>query len=469
MGDRKTGVSGRWPQQWIVSRRAATRRALAAAVGVALLSGGVALALPAPATTSLIASSAVGRAPRTIAVDPVSGHVFVANGADNSVTMLDARTGRVLSTAAVGGDPDQLEVNPRTAHAFVLNAADNSVSVLDTRTGAVLDTLQPGRAPAPVPGRQSGETFVFAGNSGAAAHGVPAPGLLVVHDTSWGPRLQSLAPLALGWDLPEDGPAKRLFVLDMADDSVDLLDAVHGQYLRSIHVGTTPVAVAVDPLTARAFVTSMGPLPPAHPASSVSVLDSHSGRVLHTIAVGPYPALVAVDAPVGRVLVVHSWGRPADAGPGSLGGGTDVLDAHTGQLLATLAVGAVAPESIGQGVLPSLVALDERRGHAFVLERVADDPAAGRVIMLDDREARILRSIAVAPFPVALAVDASAGRLFVLHAFASCHTSASAWAALPASVRRWLPFLASSAPSAGAPQLTCASHGSVSVFDLARL
>jgi hypothetical protein len=143
-----------------------------------------------------------------------------------------------------------------------------------------------------------------------------------------------------------------------------------------------------------------------------------------------------------------------------------VLDARSGRLLATLAAGAVVPESLVDGP-PLVVALDERHGHAFVLERVAGEPARGRLHMLDDRRARVLRSIAVASFPVAVAVDAPAERLFVLHAFADCHTPSSAWAALPASVRRWLPFLPLPQPQQA--QLACADHGSVSVVDLARL
>jgi hypothetical protein len=138
-----------------------------------------------------------------------------------------------------------------------------------------------------------------------------------------------------------------------------------------------------------------------------------------------------------------------------------VLDARSGRVLATLAAGAVTPEALARSAPLPLVAVDERRAHAFVLE-----PAAGRVRVLDDRKARVLRSVAVAPFPVAVAVDARAGRLFVLHA-ADCHTASSAWAALPASVRRWLPFLP--APQPQLAQLACADHGSVSVFDLARL
>jgi DNA-binding beta-propeller fold protein YncE len=135
----------------------------------------------------------------------------------------------------------------------------------------------------------------------------------------------------------------------------------------------------------------------------VSVLDSTSERVLRTVVVGHYPALVAVDVAGGRVLVVHGWSGTGDAQAGGQGiggaGATDVLDARTGQLLATLPAGAVAPEAVAPGTQASLVAVDERRGHVFVLEQSTGDTAAGRVRALDDRMPRVLRSVAVAPFP----------------------------------------------------------------------
>jgi YVTN family beta-propeller protein len=437
----------------------------------------MALSLLTRASSPLIAVSAVGRMPSAIAVDPRSGHIFVANSADNTVTILDTRTGRVLDVIGVGDNPNQLQVNPRTARAFVFNAADGSVSVLDTRSGAVLRTLRLGPVPAPALDQQNGATFVFQGRTGGhSSVAVPSPsqgeiGLVAVQDGPGGTWLQSITSSQTVPGFAVDGAAGRLFVPDGVGQSVSLFDAARGQYLRSVRVGAHPVAVAVDPRTRRAFVASLGPLLPVGAPSSLSVLDSTSGRVLRTVVVGHYPALVAVDVAGGRVLVVHRWGGTGDARADSqgLGGGaTDVLDARSGRLLATLATGAVAPELLPPGVQASLVAVDERRGHAFVLERGADEPATGRVRVVDDRKMRVLGSVAVAPFPIALAVDAPANRLFVLHAYSDCHVRSSAWAAVPASVRRWLPFLPPP-QTPGQAQPACADHGSVSVFDLARL
>jgi YVTN family beta-propeller protein len=455
------------------------RPTLAGVLMMALL-GGVGLALAMSASSPVIAISAVGRTPSAIVVDPRSGHVFVANSADNTVTMLDAHTGRVLRTISVGGDPDQLRVNPRTERVFVMNEDKSSVSVVDAVTGAVLHTLTPDPGPVRMGKGKTSALFVFdsenAGSPGAS--NLPGVGavrrLTVVLDSPAGTRLQRLDAPPHEWGgLAVDSPSGRLIVSDPAENGISLIDAARGQSLRTIAVGAVPAAIALDLQTRRVFVTSNDNTFLLGETGRVSVLDSRSGRVLRRIAVGGNPDLLAVDAPAGRVLVVHAWGGLGSAGSGARHG-IDVLDARDGRLLGTLGVGAMTSPALWLAAHPQLVAVDERRGHTFVLARSAtvapaDALTAGSVSIVDDRSVQLLRTLPVGLFPVAVAVDARGGRLFVVHTYADCHDLSSAWAAVPASVRRWLPSLAWLPQPPQGAQLVCAGHGSVTVLDLARL
>jgi len=86
-----------------------------------------------------------------------------------------------------------------------------------------------------------------------------------------------------------------------------VLDAHSGGVVRTIHVGESPDALAVDPGTDRVVVA-------IRDDASVSVLDAGRGVVLRTVTVGAQPLAVAVDEQTSRAFVVRYGGtvdRPA--------------------------------------------------------------------------------------------------------------------------------------------------------------
>ena len=73
----------------------------------------------------------VGRAPQAVAVAEQTHRVFVANAGDNSLSVLDTRTGAVLRRIAVGAAPAAVAVDEPTRRVFVAEAGANSVRVFD--------------------------------------------------------------------------------------------------------------------------------------------------------------------------------------------------------------------------------------------------------------------------------------------------------------------------------------------------
>src|SRR5207248_11396248 len=101
--------------------------------------------------------------------------------------------------------------------------------------------------------------------------------------------------------------------------------------VRTSTVGRAPLALAVDGQTRRVFVANFG-------SATVSMLDAGSGAVLATTAVVPYPDALAIATKPGRVFVASSV---TAMNPDRV----DVLDAGTGRLLRTVAVGQGATGS----------------------------------------------------------------------------------------------------------------------------
>ena len=155
------------------------------------------------------------------------------------------------------------------------------------------------------------------------------------------------------------------------------------------------------------------------------------------------------------MLVIHGWGGPGLVDDGA-DGGIDVLDARTGARLATVAAGAITPATLWLVPHPQLVAVDEQQGRTFLLDRAPGlhrgTLLPAQVTIVDDRRARMLDSLPVAAFPVAVAVDAAAARLFVVNNYADCH-----WPSLTRD------------NTATARPASCSDHGSVSVFDIGGL
>ena len=85
----------------------------------------------------------VGKDPESIAVNPATNRVYVANSGSNSVTVIDGATNAVVgSPIPVGVGPIGIAVNPSTNRVYVVNfnstADHGSVTVVDGSTNAVI-------------------------------------------------------------------------------------------------------------------------------------------------------------------------------------------------------------------------------------------------------------------------------------------------------------------------------------------
>ena len=291
-----------------------------------------------------------------VAVDAQTGRAFVDNDDASGVTILASPGGRVLGTVATGADPDGVAVDVRRARVFVADRDRNAlgsgtsvmsgpaahsgyVAVLDARSGRVLSTIPVGADPDAVAvDQQSGAVFVITEDSSVSILDVRHR--TVVSTTVLSQDLRALAV---------DARTHRVFVVNDLKGTVSVLDARSGANLRTVAVGPRPNAIAVDERRGRVYIVNNGD-------NSLSILDAHSGTPVQTVPVGQNSDAVAVDERQGRVYVASEGatdaaGNPVD--PGSV----EVLDARTGQITRTMAV----------GVAPSAIAVDERTGDAFVV------------------------------------------------------------------------------------------------------
>ncbi|HEX5196091.1 MAG TPA: hypothetical protein VFW26_02655, partial [Gaiellales bacterium] len=67
--------------------------------------------------------------------------VYVSNQLDNTVSVIDGTTQRVVSTVRVGVSPAEMAVSPSRRSVYVANTGSNTVSVLNTHSNTVVKTI----------------------------------------------------------------------------------------------------------------------------------------------------------------------------------------------------------------------------------------------------------------------------------------------------------------------------------------
>ena len=186
-----------------------------------------------------------------LATDAATGRIFV--GTWSGLLLGDTRTGTLLRALNGSAYPLALTVNAGLRHVFVLDGSDGSVAMLDGRTGALLAQAAFGTAAIAIASAAStGRVFVAREGNNAAGVGAGSVALL---DAASGRLIRNMpiagSPIALAVDEHD----RRIFV--DTGNAVNVLDARSGRLLRAIDdsgARITNEAMAVDGPTGRAFV-----------------------------------------------------------------------------------------------------------------------------------------------------------------------------------------------------------------------
>ncbi len=429
---------------------------------VLLLLAGV-LAARGAVVHPVLATAPVGTAPVAIAVDARTGRAFVVNNGDNTVSVLDTRTGALLRTVAVGEGPTGVAVDERDGRVVVTDAAmrvdaqagqlvsfllaigaPRDVSLLDATSGRLLRRVPAAVSPLPpmVDARRGQAVIATYANDGLDSERVR------VLATASGRLVHSLTMGGITLAGAVDSRDNRLILVRapvgfdglLGNASVEVLDTTSGRLVRRSGIGGLPVpgALTVDEMTGRAFLLTADV---TANRGTVVVIDTRNGRLLRRTSLPGVPAAVAMDARTGHVFV-STQGPVARAigvasvtlrpvGPGRVA----VLDVQTGALLRMVAV----------GVAPGALAVDGRSGRVFVanagpVDRLGNASERGTVSVLDARSGVVRRTVTVGLDPDAIAVDERVGRAFVVSVGGTLRTT-DTWGWLPRGLRRWTPFL----------------------------
>jgi YVTN family beta-propeller protein len=263
----------------------------------------------------------VGAAPRGVAAGSFGGSVnaiYVANSGDGTVSRIDTEM-LTSRTVTVGAGPEAIAVLPNGLRAYISHPASGIISVLDTTALEVTSTITTGGAPA-------------------------------------------------GMEASADGAT--LYVADGANDKVIVIDTDSNEVVTRFDSGADPVDVAVG--AGSLFVSGM----------PIAVLDADDGEATGILTAGSSLGGAAAITD-GRFALVCTSGT---------GGG------------ALLFVGIDASPTLpsvalGTGVVPIDVAPLPDGRHAYVTDRDGD-----RVLAVDLVELSVDEPIATGDMPHGIAI-----------------------------------------------------------------
>ncbi len=174
--------------------------------------------------------------------------MYVANNADNDVSVIDGTTNTFLENIQVGIGPSGIAISPDGSMVYVANAGgknnpNNTVSVINTATDLVTDTITVGKGP---------------------------------------------------WGINISPNGNKIYVANFSDNTLSIINAATNLVVTTIQVGTTPYGISTSPDGSKVYVANYG-------SNTISVIDTLTNKVTANINVGNEP--VAFGNFVANVLV----------------------------------------------------------------------------------------------------------------------------------------------------------------------
>jgi YVTN family beta-propeller protein len=263
------------------SRRLVTSKSLRASTWIVLFTA-VILASPRAGAQSFTMSVPAGTTPTAVAVNPLTGQLYIADNGGASVTVVSGSNNAVVATIPVGTNPSAIAIDPVTNVVYVANGGSGNVTVIDGGTNAVVATITVGTAPSAM----------------------------------------AVDPLA-----------NVVYVVNSGSNNLTVISGATNAVSATVGTGTNPVAVAVNPQTHTVYVANKG-------SANVSVISGSSNTVTATVTAGTNPVSIAVNTLKNQIFVANNGSNTITLIAGATNAPTTLTDPNAVAPIA-VAVNAV--------------------------------------------------------------------------------------------------------------------------------
>ena len=324
-------------------------------------------------TDSVARNVTVGDDPVALAWDASEQELFVADRADDSVTVLSGNNSTVEATVPVGASPTAIAVDPAEDAVFVGNAGSANLTVLDDQNNLSMGSVAV-LAPSGLAYDLGTGTIYDVSASATSVEAINGTTDLTGAVTHVGSR-----PFGIAYDPSADS----LYIGDSSSSELDTVSPALLNIGGSLNLTFEPTGLAYDDGTGAVYVGSSGPPGPSEDA----VVNTSHDEIVGNATTGDYPIASVYDPSKSEIFTANY-----------LDGSVSVVDDSTQH----------AGTNPSVGLNPSGLAFDPADGDVFVAVTGANE-----VVVLSDNTNQIVSMIAVGSQPVALAYDPNTGEVFV--------------------------------------------------------
>ena len=226
-----------------------------------------------------------------IALDPVTGLVYVANKHTNNLARVAATGGSAPSSSAVGAQPNGIAVDPATGRAYVANFGSGTISLVDGEGQHDDHEVPAGGEPSFIVLDPERNRFYVTHHLDAAVG---------IYDMSSGALLKTLPTGGGPYGIALDARRGRLYTANRDGKSVTIIDVRTDSQAKYMPLNCTPYQVAVNPASGHLFVVCADD-------QQLHVFDQDTTAWLAWAPLGRGAEEgIAVDPATGRVYVSNS-------------------------------------------------------------------------------------------------------------------------------------------------------------------
>jgi YVTN family beta-propeller protein len=321
------------------STNSATLSVNSGGVAYVAQSGDGQLALIDLMTEQLLTTVPVGGGAFAVAVDRTQRKVFVANQADDSVSVLGIDDNVVQRTFGVGDNPQSIAVNEARSRAYVGNlgvigSGSDTVSIIDTAANSVLKAVTVGTDP-------TGIAVADQGNASGVFVPLGASNTVAVIDVASDAVTTLTLPTAgvCCRDVTYQNATYQMWVMHVPCNAPTTARATVTQIVSTTKAFGTPFQIQGNgqPTSISADTGVNGYVYTAHPSQDlITVTEYVNKSLVANVTVGDFPTKLGfVGASYRRVYVSNCTGNSVS-----------IVDAATNAVVKTVTVGS-CPRGVG--------------------------------------------------------------------------------------------------------------------------